>query len=71
MLHCIYINLEYYVIYYHARIKTFQTYVIYCCFCISDPLYLSYILGGSGKHKAQDYYYQTIFEHKYNISCIS
>ncbi len=45
----------YYVIVYHVRIKEIQTYLLYCCFCISDPLYLSYSLGGSGRHRAPDY----------------
>ncbi len=67
MFHCIYIVL----IDYHVRIKTFQTCLLYCCFCISDALYLSYILGGSGRHRAPDYYCQTVFEYKYSISCIS
>ncbi len=61
----------YYVIDYHVRINTFQTYLLYCSFCISDTLYLSYILGGAGRHRASDYYYQTIFEYKYNSSYIS
>ncbi len=56
---------------YHVRIKIFETYLCYCCFCISDTLYLSYILRGSGRHIAPDYYCQTIFEYKYSISYIS
>ncbi len=71
MFHRTYINLEYYVIDYHVQIRNFQTYLIYCCFCISDTVYLRYILGGSGRHKASDYYCRSFFEYKYNISCIS
>ncbi len=44
MFHCIYINLIYYVIDYHVRIKTFQTYLPYCCLCLSDTLYLLTLL---------------------------
>ncbi len=71
MFHCIYIILIYYVIDYHIIIKTFRTCLLYCCFCISDTLYLSYILGGSGRHRAPDDYCQTVFEYKYSILCIS
>ncbi len=67
MFHCLYINLVYYVIDYHVRVKTPTSYVIYCCFCISDTLYFRYSLSGSGRHRSQDYHCQTVFEYKYNI----
>ncbi len=60
-------NLKNYTIKCYVYIIVDQTCLLYCCFCISDILYLSCILGGFGRHTAPDYYCQTIFGYKCSI----